>query len=97
LYDLKEFYGFPIDYNEGFYYYIGKTSGILFIVLSAISCSLSANNLKRGLKILAWAASITVASHLYDPEFGIKYGILHFLGTSILLFPLFRNLNIYLI
>ena len=95
LFDLKEFYSYPVTYNAGIYDYLGKVSVILFILISAISSSFSRNNVRRGLKYLAVGMLITVVSHLYNPDYGIKYGILHFLGTSILLFSLFRNLNKY--
>jgi len=97
LFNLKEFYSYPVDYNNGIYFYIGKASGILFIMMAAVSCSFSRNNGRRGLKILALAGLITIVTHLYDPAYGIKFGILHFLGTSILLFPLFEKLNKYLL
>lgn len=95
LYDLKEFYGYPVSYNSGIFYYIGKASGILFIIISAISTGFSRNNRVRAGKFLTAALLITVATHIYDPGFGIKYGILHFLGTCVLLYPLFRNIGQY--
>ncbi len=97
LFDLKELYGYPVQYNSGIYFYIGKVSVILFILVAAVSSTFSRNNTRRAVKILAAALLISVVSHLYNPIFGIKFGILHFLGTSILLFPLFRKLNKYLL
>lgn len=90
LYDLREFFGFAVAYNQGIFYYTGKVSGSLFILISAISSGLSANNLLRAVKILGLALLITIVTHLYDPDFGIKFGILHFLGLSILLQSFFR-------
>ena len=97
IFDLNEFYGFPVHYNSGAYYYIGKVSAILFILISAVSCIFSSSNLKRAVKFLGIALAITVGTHLYNPAFGIKFGILHFLGTCILLYPLFRDLNKYVL
>ncbi len=97
LFSLKEFYGYDVHYNQGIYYYIGKTSAILFIIISAISSSFSRNNTRRALKFFAVAAIITVVTHLYNPAFGIKFGIIHFLGLSVLLAPLFIKLNSYLL
>ncbi len=97
LFNLKEFYGYPVQYNSGVYFYIGKLSAILFMVISAISSSFSRNNVRRGVKFLAVGMLITAASHLYNPDYGIKFGILHFIGTCILLYPLFRGLNKYLL
>lgn len=97
FFDLKEFYGYNVPYDSGLYYYTGKVSVILFILISAVSSSLSRNNVRRGVKYLGVGMLITVVTHLYNPEFGIKFGILHFLGTCILLYPLFRNFNKYIL
>lgn len=93
VFNLKDIFGYNIDYTKGFNALTGRTAGTLFIVLSGISCTLSRNNIKRGLKILGLAMLITVATHLYNVDMGIKFGVLHFLGVSILLFPLLSRLN----
>lgn len=97
LFDLNEIYGFKISYNSGVYFYIGKLSVILFMLISAVSSSFTRNNTRRAGKFLLIAIIITVVSHSYDPRFGIKFGILHFLGISILLYPLFRDINKYIL
>lgn len=93
LYDLNEFYGYKVPYNSGVYWLIGKISGSLFILVSGISTTFSGRGFKRALKLLAVAGLITLATHLYNPDFGIKYGILHFLGTCVLLYPLFQGMK----
>lgn len=95
IFDLNEFYGYPIQYSEGFNYYIGRVGAVLFILISGISCSLSRSNFKRGIKVLAIAVVLSIATHIYSPEMGIKFGILHFLGTSMLLYSPLRKLNKY--
>lgn len=97
IFDMKEFYNYPVNYESGFNYFTGRAAFTLFTLLSAISCSLSRNNIKRGLKILSLALIITLSTHLYGPEFGIKFGVLHFIGTSILLYPLFSKANNYVL
>lgn len=97
IYDLKEFYDFPISYENGVNFYIGKISVILFMLISGISSSLSKSNIKRAFKVLGIALIITIATHLYDPDYGIKFGILHFLGVSMLLSPVFSKLNKYIL
>lgn len=97
VFDLNEFYRFPVHYNSGVYYYIGKVSAILFMLISAVSCAFSSSNLKRAVKFLGVALAITAGTHLYNPVFGVKFGILHFLGICILLYPLFRDLNKYVL
>lgn len=97
LFTMKEIYGYPIPYNQGVYYYLGKTSAIIFIMVSAISSSFSRNNTGRALKFLGVASLITIATHLYNPAFGIKFGIIHFLGVSVLLAKIFEKVNTYLL
>lgn len=95
IYDLKEFYYLPISYESGINFYIGKGSAILFMLISGISSSLSKSNIKRGLRVLGFALILTVVTHLYNPLYGIKFGILHFLGVSMLLSPLFIKADKY--
>ncbi|MDK2824719.1 MAG: hypothetical protein PWP71_2637, partial [Clostridia bacterium] len=95
LYDLSEFYKFNIDYTSGVIDLMGETSALMFITLTGISCSLSKNNLKRGLKILFFALTITIVTYIYDVNTYINFGILHLLGISILLHYLFRSLKTY--
>jgi len=97
VFDLKEFAHVSVNYVSGFYYYIGKSAGILFILLAAISCHFSKSNTKRGLQILGMGLVITLVSHLFNPSYGIKFGILHFLGTSIIIYPLFKDINKWLL
>ena len=95
LFDMKEFYGYNVNYESVFNQVLGKISVILFILISGISCSFSRSNTKRGLRILGMALAITLVSYLYNPGYCIKFGILHFLGTSILIYPVFRRINKY--
>ncbi len=97
LFNLHEFYGYPVSYSSGFFFYMGKGSAILFILISAVSSAFSRNNIRRAIKFLIIAMLITIGSHLYNPDYGIKFGIIHFLGISILLYPFFRDLHKYVL
>ncbi|MCR4443190.1 MAG: heparan-alpha-glucosaminide N-acetyltransferase [Peptococcaceae bacterium] len=97
VYDLKEFFGYAVVYESGFNYYAGKAAGTLFIFAAGISSNLARSNLARGLRILAIAAAITAATHLYNANYGIKFGILHLLGISILSAPLVKRANTFLL
>lgn len=97
IYDLKEFNNYPASYSTGLNFYIGKISAILFMLISGISSSLSRNNTKRGFMVLGIALLITIITHLYNLDYGIKFGILHFLGVSMLLAPLFIQCNKYVL
>lgn len=57
-----------------------------FIIISGISSQLSRNNFKRSLPILAAAAIVSLATYFVMPKSMIYFGILHFLGLSILIF-----------
>jgi uncharacterized membrane protein len=93
IFDMKDIFGYNINYSQGINYLAGRASGILFILISGISCTLSKSNTKRAIRILFLALIITIITHLYNMELGIKFGILHFLGFSILLFSLLNYLN----
>lgn len=93
LYDLSEIYGYGINYNSGVNYIIGKTSAVLFIFISGVSCSLSRNNVKRGFKTFILGIIITLATWSFDSRFVILFGILHFLGLCMMLSVIFVKLN----
>jgi len=62
----------------------------LFIFLSGISSKFSRGNIKRGLKVIAVAAAISLVTHLMDMP--ILFGVLHLLGFSMLFYGLTRKL-----
>lgn len=97
IYDMKEIFQYNVVYENGINYYIGKASGVLFIFASGISCFLSSNNIKRSFRILTFALLISLVTHLYNPNLGVKFGILHFLGVSILLSPAFKKIHPFLL
>ena len=91
IYDLNAFYQIPIQYDQGPVYYIGKAAASLFIFIAGISSSLSRSNVKRGIKLILWGIVITFTTSIAVPGSNIIFGILHFLGASILLYPLFKG------
>lgn len=93
VYDLREFYSVPISYSDGVNFYVGRGSALLFMLLAGLSCTLTTKNAKRGLKVLGLGLVITAATALYDPSHAVTFGILHFLGTSMLLYPLVSRLG----
>lgn len=95
IYDLNEFYDIPIAYDKGIIYYTGKVAASLFIFIAGISCSLSRSNVKRGLLLLVLAFLITITTWIAVPGSNIIFGILHFLGVSVLFYPLFQNIKPY--
>lgn len=98
LYALCDFAGnfyFPWVLRDIFW----CTTVFLFVFICGISCSFSRSNLKRGLKLAAVAVLLTLFTYSVDTflgqkdEFTIRFGILHMLAASILLYCLLRRLD----
>lgn len=81
--DIPFFYNFLMPYVQPF------IAGI-FIVLSGISCRYSKSNLKRGLKTLMLGMALTVVTLIFMPSEAIYFGILHFMGTAMILFAVLK-------
>jgi len=79
----------------------------VFIILAGISLALSSqykkgikyysSRLKRSVQIIIHAMFLTILTHFLFPGFGIKFGILHFIGISTLLLSPIASNNILLI
>ncbi|ACV62899.1 protein of unknown function DUF1624 [Desulfofarcimen acetoxidans DSM 771] len=93
LYDLAVFYNFPINIQTGIIYYTGKIAASLFIVVAGVSCSFSKNNLKRGTLLISLGMLIYLLTAVFVPGSNIIFGILQFLGLSMLLSPLVNRLD----
>ena len=94
IFDLKDIYGYNIDYTKGFNAFTGRAAGTIFILVSGISCIFSRSNVKRGIKILALAMLISLVTYFYNADMIVKFGVLHFLGVSILLYSLLERMKI---
>ncbi len=93
VFDLNQFAGFDIDYLSGFWYWVGKAAALTFIFLAGISSGFSKNTVRRGIKVLVFAMAITLATYIFFREQYIRFGILHFLGTSMIIFPMLKRMN----
>lgn len=63
-----------------------------FIFIAGISSRFSRSNLRRGLYCLGFAMILTAATYLFVPDQLIVFGVLHLIGTCILLFALIHKL-----
>lgn len=63
----------------------------IFIFISGIACRYSRSNLRRGAIALGLGLVITAFTLRFMPEVAIYFGILHFLGSGMILFALFRR------
>lgn len=93
VFDLNEFVGIKIDYLNGFWYWEGKISALIFIFLAGISSGFSKNNVKRGIIVLAFAMVVTLVTYILYKDQYIIFGILHFLAVCMLLYPLLQRIN----
>ena len=82
--DLKDFYNYQLDYLSGFWYLEGKFSAILFILICGISSTLSHNSTRHGIKVFIYAMILTAVTYIFNESCYILFGILHFLGISLL-------------
>lgn len=90
--DLKDFYGYPLDYLSGFWYYEGKASACLFMFIAGVSATFHRHNIRHGLFILFWGMLLSAVTYVYNPNIYIRFGILHLLGSCMLLYPLLAHL-----
>ena len=85
VYDLKEFAGVNIDYQAPLWFFIGKTSALLFIFISGLCSGFSRFTVRRGIKVLLYGMVITVVTYLFMKDEYVRFGILHFLGVAMIL------------
>lgn len=93
VFDLNAYWGYDLNYTGGFWYYEGKLSAILFMAIAGVSSALRVFHFRRGLVVFAWGMLITLVTYVYSPEAYIRFGILHMLGSCMMLFPLVKNRN----
>lgn len=93
IFDLTDFWGYNLNYMDGFWYYEGKLSAIIFTAIAGVSSTLSVYHFRKGLIVFAWGLLITLATYFYNPQTYIRFGILHMLGSCMMLFPFVKNLK----
>jgi uncharacterized membrane protein len=59
-----------------------------FIFVSGISCRYSRSNIRRGLITLGLGVAVSLVTYFFMPGQMIWFGILHFLGTAMILYGL---------
>ena len=87
LFNIHVFLGAPrwVFFNPAFTVLAPFFAGV-FIFLAGVSSRFAASNIKRGLKVLALAAGITVVTYFIGMP--IWFGVLHLLGFSMVFFGL---------
>lgn len=93
IYDLNVFGGVDVSYTTGLWMWVGKIAGLLFIFVSGISSGLSSKPVQRGVKVFGIGMIITVVTYFFLGDIYIRFGILHLLGTGMILSPLIHRLH----
>lgn len=97
FFDLDYYLGIDVIKNPALQY-CADHCGILFVILSGLSVTLGKRSVRRGLQVLGFGMVITaVTLGMYLLKMGdrfvvIPFGVLHLLGTCMLLWPLFKKL-----
>lgn len=99
-YDLSAFYGFQINVYSGPWKLLEQACAGLFLILVGWSFLLSWKRtplwqkyLKRGIAILGYGIIVSIATLLFDPTTYVRFGILHLIGVSVMMLPLFTKLR----
>ncbi len=102
IFNLKFFYEFEMfDYKTGFWFWFGRIAAIVFMLMVGVATATVVNrkeklaalkiNLKRVGRLLGISLIISIATLIIFPGMTIWFGILHLMGTGILLsLPLAR-------
>jgi len=84
---------YNLNLDSGFWFYFGRITAIIFLLLVGISLNISYSRLKtksfkkylkRGLKIFSWGLLLTLLTFIFFKEGFIVFGILHLIGISII-------------
>lgn len=93
LYDLVYIFDKDISwFSISKAHYWQQAIVITFVFVSGISCSFSKHNIKRGALICLCAQVLSIVTYVVLPEEAIVFGVLHFLGISIILFELLKRI-----
>ncbi len=112
-FNLYYFDAFDIDIDSTPWWLLARSTAIIFIFLVGVSLTLSYSKTKRskskmgvwvkyivrGSKIFSWGVLITVFTYLFLREGFVRFGILHFIGLSIILavpFIRYKTINLVL-
>lgn len=93
FYDLTSIF----ELNIPFFYsdimnFIRDCFVFIFVFISGTSSRFSKNNIKRGLIVLGFGFIMTIGTYIFMPSQLIVFGILHMLGTCMILFGILEKL-----
>lgn len=89
LFDLYDMFGVNLWWMNSLAMNTVRDIGAgMLIMLAGVSCRLSRSNVKRGIKTLLFALVLSLITYIFIPYNFIFMGILHFMGTMMLLYGL---------
>ncbi len=98
VYDLTELFALVTLDMPDWFLFIKQWGGILFILLSGICATLGHRSVRRGVIVFVCGLIISLVTFgMYKLDFADKsiiiyFGVLHCLGTCMILWPIFRKL-----
>lgn len=86
LYDVNYLFGHPMDWYQSLFGYLWQ-QGICwcFLLLSGYCFSLGRHPIRRGLTVMGAGVLVSVVTCTLIPQQGVRFGVMSFLGTSMLL------------
>ena len=90
-YDLYAIFGIDFDFYSAGWDTLQMAVCCTFIVIAGISSRLTKNALKHGLVVLGCGMLMTLGTYFFMPSQVIWFGVLHFLGTSMIIYHIFRK------
>ena len=90
-YDLRWLFGIRFDFGASGWNFLQKAVCCTFIVLAGISTRLSKNSFRHGVVVLSCGLLMTAGTYFIMPDQVIWFGILHFLGVSMMIAWAFRK------
>lgn len=98
IYDLVDLYGIIAWEQPPAYLLFKNRFGILFLLLSGLCATLGSRSLRRGIQVFACGMVVSLATVLMvwagfaGKDLMIYFGVLHCLGTCMILWTLFKKL-----
>jgi len=83
---VKRFLGFSTNLSSTAWTIAQIFFAQLFVILSGTSSTLSRNNIRRGLRLLAVSLLVSAATYVFDPTSAVFFGILQCLAISMLIY-----------
>ncbi len=99
IYDMQTLFQMDVLKDSSLYGFVAEWGGVLFFLISGICATLGSRPVRRGLIVLGCGLVVSLvtwgmyAFHFSGKGILIYFGVLHCLGTCMLLWPFFRKLS----